>query len=125
MKRITAILLFSVVALLGCSDTAQRQAAEEQARRDRAAARLERGSVRVIAHHANPMVLYITTLPDPRGSWGDDDPKIAKLAIVDMATGQWRDLDLTAELKARFGLERPRLAFEVGRSPNEVIITRE
>jgi hypothetical protein len=71
------------------------------------------------------MLLYVTTLPDPRDSWAEDEPKIAKLAIVDVSTGQWRDLDLSVELKARFGLERLRLAFEGGPGPSEVIITRE
>jgi len=114
----------TVAVVAGCSGAENREAAQERVRREKREALRDRGTVRVIAHHANPMILYVTTLPDP-SSWSDDDPKEPRLAVVDASTGQWRDLDLPQELKARFGLDHPRVFFEVSRGPNQVVISRE
>jgi hypothetical protein len=71
------------------------------------------------------MIFYVTTLPSPDPFGLEDDPPVAKLAVVDLSTGQWRDLDLSTELKTRFGLDRPRVFFEIARGPNEVVVSRD
>jgi hypothetical protein len=109
------------VVFIACGPTAEQ--AQEAQRLARARARQKQGSVRIITHPTHPNLLYVTTLPDAPRPWLDQQPTVYRLAMVDLATGQWRELDLE-DVQRRFGLERPNMSFEV-RSPNDVAITRE
>lgn len=129
MHPVRLILILVTAALVGsgCTQDSQRRAQkEEQARQAQREAVRERGTVRVITHPTNPMIVYVTTLPDPH-DWRrrDDDPKVKRLAVVDLSTGQWRELDLAGQLPARFGLDHPRVYLEVVRTGNELTVTRE
>jgi hypothetical protein len=81
----------------------------------------ERPGVRIIAHPQNPMVLYITDLAssEERTLFGlplpPQEGPASKLLVVNLTTGQWREIDVRGEVEKRFAFrERPLLTFEVG-----------
>jgi len=81
----------------------------------------ERPLVRIIAHPQNPMILYITDVPSrEQGSFlglplPPRESIRGKLFVVNVSTGQWRELNLGSEAAKKFQIaERFLLTFDVG-----------
>lgn len=118
--RVLAVL--GCLVLLAACDAKRPVDAERERRRAEWSAEQARDKVWVIAHPGNPMILYVTTLP--RQENVDSHPKAQRLAVLDLASGQWRDVDLAEELRTRLGLVNPRLYFEIGGHAN-VAVSRD
>lgn len=122
----------------GRSRTAQQasQSPQEEAEaflrktRQPTAPKEELSLIRVIAHPSNPMVLYVTGLPEPPGAglvgrvlWTPGKPAVAKVFVVDVKSGTWQEVNLAQHIEKQFGMKDLALSFEVG-NPSRVSVER-
>jgi hypothetical protein len=115
--RLVILVLVVAFATGACSRGGRSQSGDGEARAAQEAATFGRPVVRVIVHPNDPAVLYITDLPTggpvsiyfarKRGITG-------RLLALNLNTGQWTELNLRDEVRARLGVEDAEVTFEVG-----------
>src|SRR5262245_30453631 len=117
IMRLVILVLVVAFATGACSRGGRSQSGEGEARTAREAPTFGRPVVRVIAHPNDPAVLYVTDLPTggqlsiffarSRGITG-------RLLALNLNTGQWTELNLREEVRARLGVSDADVTFEIG-----------
>jgi hypothetical protein len=80
-------------------------------------------TVRVVVHPQNPFVLYVTNLPSSseRSLFGlpvpTEAPADGKFFVVDLQTGEWREVPLKHEVGRRFKASHPHILFQAHDEP--------